>query len=162
MSVSVVGLKQGSKVFSFSLPAKSNVPRRQATSTRCTAGLKLGSSDALRSSCLSPLSSSSRRDGFKCYAGGKETSNASTRETVIPEPSLGVPLGLFGISGLAAAAHAIPLSGFCLLASFFLYFQSNRVQFVFDDEALEVIVEGQEEQPENAFVVSKNLDAIGI
>jgi hypothetical protein len=88
-----------------------------------------------------------RRGGSKCYAG---------KETVIPEPSVGVPLGLFGLSGLAAAAHAIPLSGFFLVGSFFLYFQSNRVKFVFDDEALEVIIEGQEEQPENAFVGGKN------
>ena len=42
------------------------------------------------------------------------------------------------------------------MASFFLYFQSQRVKFVFDDEALEVLIGEEAEESENAFVGGRN------
>lgn len=79
-----------------------------------------------------------------------------TRETVIPEPSFNVPIGLFGLAGLSALAHATPLSALFGVLGGFLTFQATRVKFCFDDEALEVLVGEEKEESENAFVGGRN------
>uniref|UniRef100_A0A383VVU7 DUF3119 family protein n=1 Tax=Tetradesmus obliquus TaxID=3088 RepID=A0A383VVU7_TETOB len=79
------------------------------------------------------------------------------RATVIPEPSLNVPLGLLAISGLSAYEGVTPLAVIAGILGVFLSIQSTRVKFVFDDDSLEVVIAGKEEQEtENAFVGGRN------
>lgn len=77
--------------------------------------------------------------------------------TVVPDPDYRIPILLLGASGALfytenlAAAVPIGLLGLLLL------FQTTRVRFVFDDEALEVKVGEQlKESGENVFVGGKN------
>lgn len=79
------------------------------------------------------------------------------KETVVPDPDYRIPIVLLGLAGglvyndnLLAAAP-VGLLGLLLL------FQTTRVRFVFDDDALEVKV-GQEleDSGENVFVGGKN------
>lgn len=86
---------------------------------------------------------------------GKNVKTA--RETIVPDPDYRIPIVLLG--GAAAliytdnllAAAPIGLLGLLLL------FQTTRVRFVFDDEALEVKVGDQlQESGENVFVGGKN------
>ncbi len=88
-----------------------------------------------------------RRKATRVMAATKEA-----RKVVIPEPSFNVPLGLFGIAGLFALAHAPVLSlPFGVLGAF-LTFQATRVKFQFDDEALEVLIGDEKAESDNAFV----------
>jgi hypothetical protein len=62
---------------------------------------------------------------------GKAKAKAKTsvkRETIIPEPSYNVPLGLLAISGAAAYEHITPLAAFAGLLGVFLTIQASRVK----------------------------------
>ncbi|KAL6221699.1 hypothetical protein ACLB2K_005094 [Fragaria x ananassa] len=81
----------------------------------------------------------------------------TTRETVIPEPDYRIPIVLLGLSGgLAYTNNLLPAAPVGLLG-LLLLFQTTRVRFVFDEEALEVKVgEELENSGENVFVGGKN------
>ncbi|KAL9443385.1 hypothetical protein AB3S75_016691 [Citrus x aurantiifolia] len=79
------------------------------------------------------------------------------RETVVPDPDYRIPIVLIGAAGgLAYTNNLLPAAPVGLLG-LLLLFQTTRVRFVFDDEALEVKV-GDEfnESGENVFVGGKN------
>ncbi|KAH9761834.1 hypothetical protein KPL70_000586 [Citrus sinensis] len=79
------------------------------------------------------------------------------RETVVPDPDYRIPIVLIGVAGgLAYTNNLLPAAPVGLLG-LLLLFQTTRVRFVFDDEALEVKV-GDElnESGENVFVGGKN------
>ncbi|XP_027330050.1 uncharacterized protein LOC113846227 [Abrus precatorius] len=80
-----------------------------------------------------------------------------SRETVIPEPDYRIPIVLLGIAGgLVYTDNLIPAVPAGLLG-LLLLFQTTRVRFVFDDEALEVRIGDQlQESGENVFVGGKN------
>ncbi|KAK1312549.1 hypothetical protein QJS10_CPA07g00689 [Acorus calamus] len=79
------------------------------------------------------------------------------RETVIPDPDYRIPVVLLGLAGGFAYTDNLLLSAPCGLLGLLLLFQTTRVRFVFDDEALEVKVGDQlEESGENVFVGGKN------
>ncbi|KAK7330114.1 hypothetical protein VNO77_24300 [Canavalia gladiata] len=79
------------------------------------------------------------------------------RETVIPEPDYRIPIVLLGLAGgLVYTDNLVPAVPVGLLG-LLLLFQTTRVKFVFDDEALEVrIGEQLKESGENVFVGGKN------
>ncbi|KAI4377341.1 hypothetical protein MLD38_014986 [Melastoma candidum] len=79
------------------------------------------------------------------------------RETVVPEPDYRIPIVLLGFAGgLAYSNNLLPAAPVGLLG-LLLLFQTTRVRFVFDDEALEVkIGEELQESGENVFVGGKN------
>ncbi|WCJ29641.1 hypothetical protein M5689_011261 [Euphorbia peplus] len=79
------------------------------------------------------------------------------RETVIPEPDYRIPVVLLGIAGgLAYTNNLLPAAPAGLLG-LLLLFQTTRVRFVFDNEALEVKVGEQlDDSGENVFVGGKN------
>ncbi|ONH98322.1 hypothetical protein PRUPE_7G243000 [Prunus persica] len=78
-------------------------------------------------------------------------------QTVIPEPDYRIPIVLLGLSGgLAYTNNILPAAPIGLLG-LLLLFQTTRVRFVFDDEALEVKVGEQlQNSGENVFVGGKN------
>ncbi|DBB11602.1 TPA: hypothetical protein ACH3X3_006992 [Trebouxia sp. C0006] len=81
------------------------------------------------------------------------------RETVIPEPSYSLPIGLAGIAGLSGLEGNLALAGVTGFLGAFLAFQASRVQFVFDDEGLEVLIKSKDdkaEESENKFVGGQN------
>lgn len=81
------------------------------------------------------------------------------RETIIPEPSYSIPIALTGITGLSAVEGNLVLAGITGFLAAFLAFQASRVQFVFDDEALEVLIksnESESKESENKFVGGRN------
>ncbi|KAJ0091059.1 hypothetical protein Patl1_13093 [Pistacia atlantica] len=87
------------------------------------------------------------------------------RETVIPEPDYRIPIVLLGLAGgLAYNDNLLPAAPVGLLGLLLLFqltlapfFQTTRVRFVFDDEALEVKVGEQlDDSGENVFVGGKN------
>ncbi|XP_065850688.1 uncharacterized protein [Euphorbia lathyris] len=79
------------------------------------------------------------------------------RETVIPEPDYRIPVVLLGLAGgLAYTNNLLPAAPVGLLG-LLLLFQTTRVRFVFDNEALEVKVGEQlDDSGENVFVGGKN------
>ncbi|CAN1786990.1 hypothetical protein LINPERHAP1_LOCUS17454 [Linum perenne] len=82
---------------------------------------------------------------------------AQKKETVIPDPDYRIPIVLLGTAGgLAYVDNLLPAVPIGLLG-LLLLFQTTRVRFVFDSEALEVRVgEELDESGENAFVGGKN------
>ncbi|XP_024018689.1 uncharacterized protein LOC21389015 [Morus notabilis] len=82
---------------------------------------------------------------------------AKTRETVIPDPDYRIPIVLLGLAGgLAYTDNLVPAVPVGLLG-LLLLFQTTRVRFVFDDEALEVKVGDElQDSGENVFVGGKN------
>ncbi|KAK2645955.1 hypothetical protein Ddye_021150 [Dipteronia dyeriana] len=79
------------------------------------------------------------------------------RETVVPDPDYRIPVVLLGLAGgLAYTNNLLPAAPVGLLG-LLLLFQTTRVRFVFDDEALEVKIGDQlNESGENVFVGGKN------
>lgn len=68
-----------------------------------------------------------------------------------------MPLGALALSGVSAFAGIKPLAWFAGILGIFLAFQSTRVRFQFEPDALEVVIAGKEEQEtENAFVGGRN------
>ncbi|PON88997.1 hypothetical protein TorRG33x02_152260 [Trema orientale] len=88
--------------------------------------------------------------------GGKKT---DTRGIVIPDPDYRIPIVLLGLAGgLAYTNNLLPAAPVGLLG-ILLLFQTTRVRFVFDDEALEVKVgngDQLQDSGENVFVGGKN------
>ncbi|XP_021895133.1 uncharacterized protein LOC110812620 [Carica papaya] len=78
-------------------------------------------------------------------------------ETVIPDPDYRIPIVLLGLAGgLAYTDNLLPAAPVGLLG-LLLLFQTTRVRFVFDEEALEVRIGDQlAESGENVFVGGKN------
>ncbi|KAF5459154.1 hypothetical protein F2P56_023134 [Juglans regia] len=79
------------------------------------------------------------------------------KETVIPDPDYRIPVVLLALAGgLAYTNNLLPAAPIGLLGSLLL-FQTTRVRFVFDEEALEVKVGDQlQDSGENVFVGGKN------
>ncbi|KAG4141085.1 hypothetical protein ERO13_D06G054575v2 [Gossypium hirsutum] len=79
------------------------------------------------------------------------------KETVVPDPDYRIPFVLLGLAGgLVYTDNLLPAAPVGLLG-LLLLFQTTRVRFVFDDEALEVKVGEQlEDSGENVFVGGKN------
>lgn len=79
------------------------------------------------------------------------------KDTVIPDPDYRIPIVLLGFAGgLAYTNNILPAAPVGLLG-LLLLFQTTRVRFVFDGEALEVKIGDQlEESEENVFVGGKN------
>ncbi|XP_024543928.1 uncharacterized protein LOC112351026 [Selaginella moellendorffii] len=79
------------------------------------------------------------------------------RETVIPAPDYRIPVVLLGAAGaLVYTDNLLPAAPIGLLG-LLLLFQTTRVKFVFDDEALEVKIGSElQESGENVFVGGKN------
>ncbi|OMO81105.1 hypothetical protein CCACVL1_12603 [Corchorus capsularis] len=105
-----------------------------------------------------------RRD-FNIPRGGRIVVNAvlgrkkvQKKETVVPDPDYRIPIVLLGLAGgLTYTNNLLPAAPVGLLG-LLLLFQTTRVRFVFDDEALEVKVGDQlEESGENVFVGGKTV-----
>ncbi|KAG2657742.1 hypothetical protein PVAP13_1KG170800 [Panicum virgatum] len=80
-----------------------------------------------------------------------------TRETVVPDPDYRLPIAILGIAGAFAYADNLLAAAPVGLLGLLLLFQTTRVRFVFDNEALEVKVGDQlQESGENVFVGGKN------
>ncbi|XAR53268.1 hypothetical protein NMG60_11021749 [Bertholletia excelsa] len=94
-----------------------------------------------------------RRDSSTIASLGKKTK----KQTVIPDPDYRIPVVLLATAGgLIYTNNLLPAAPVGLLG-LLLLFQTTRVRFVFDDEALEVKVSDQlEESGENVFVGGKN------
>lgn len=87
----------------------------------------------------------------------KGSTTTTKRQTVVPEPSFNVPLGLLAISGFSAYEGVTPLAVLAGILGVFLTFQATRVKFQFEPDALEVVVAGKEDkETENAFVGGRN------
>lgn len=82
---------------------------------------------------------------------------ATKRETIIPEPSYNIPAVLLGSAALSHFGFSNEiLAGLTGVLGVFLAIQASRVKFIFDDEALEVVIGEKEEKTENAFVGGAN------
>ncbi|KAE9464398.1 hypothetical protein C3L33_03697, partial [Rhododendron williamsianum] len=79
------------------------------------------------------------------------------KDTLIPDPDYRIPIVLLGFAGgLVYTNNILPAAPVGLLG-LLLLFQTTRVRFVFDGEALEVKIGDQlEESEENVFVGGKN------
>ncbi|XP_052180366.1 uncharacterized protein LOC127793716 [Diospyros lotus] len=79
------------------------------------------------------------------------------KETVIPDPDYRIPIVLLGFAGgLIYTENLLPAVPVGLLG-LLLLFQTTRVRFVFDNEALEVKIGDQlKESGENVFVGGQN------
>lgn len=77
--------------------------------------------------------------------------------TIVPDPDYRIPIVLLGTSGGLFYTENLPAAVPIGLLGLLLLFQTTRVRFVFDDEALEVKVGEQlKESGENVFVGGKN------
>nr|CAB3505017.1 unnamed protein product [Digitaria exilis] len=82
---------------------------------------------------------------------------SKTKETVVPDPDYRLPIAILGIAGASAYADNLLAAAPVGLLGLLLLFQTTRVRFVFDNEALEVKVGDQlQESGENVFVGGKN------
>ncbi|KAF8671888.1 hypothetical protein HU200_049830 [Digitaria exilis] len=82
---------------------------------------------------------------------------SKTKETVVPDPDYRLPIAILGIAGAFAYADNLLAAAPVGLLGILLLFQTTRVRFVFDNEALEVKVGDQlQESGENVFVGGKN------
>ncbi|KAJ3692239.1 hypothetical protein LUZ60_012589 [Juncus effusus] len=94
---------------------------------------------------------------FSQLGFGRKTKPVVKRETVIPEPDYRLPIAFLGIAGGFAYTDNLLAAAPVGLLGLLLLFQTTRVRFVFDDEALEVKVGDQlDESGENVFVGGKN------
>ncbi|XP_019159822.1 PREDICTED: uncharacterized protein LOC109156417 isoform X1 [Ipomoea nil] len=79
------------------------------------------------------------------------------KETIVPDPDYRIPVVLLGAAGTLIYTDNLLAAAPIGLLGLLLLFQTTRVRFVFDDEALEVKVGEQlEESGENVFVGGKN------
>ncbi|KAL2620397.1 hypothetical protein R1flu_000602 [Riccia fluitans] len=117
-------------------------------------GLK-GHSNLVRQSCSS-VPTGRKQMRIEALFGRKKPA-VVVRETVVPEPDYRIPVILLGAAGaLLATDNALPAAPIGLLG-LLLLFQTTRVRFVFDDEALEVRIGSElQESEENVFVGGKN------
>ncbi|VFQ61167.1 unnamed protein product [Cuscuta campestris] len=79
------------------------------------------------------------------------------RETIVPDPDYRIPIVLLGTAGVLIYTDNLLAAAPTGLLGLLLLFQTTRVRFVFDDEALEVKVGARlEESGKNVFVSGKN------
>ncbi|GIL75871.1 hypothetical protein Vretimale_5578 [Volvox reticuliferus] len=97
-----------------------------------------------------------QRQSFSVQAvlGRAKQAKATKRETLTPEPSFNLQLGLLGLSGLSLYENNYILGGFLGFLGVFLAIQATRIRFSFDDEAMEVLRAGKES--ENVIVGGRN------
>ncbi|KXZ56286.1 hypothetical protein GPECTOR_1g250 [Gonium pectorale] len=120
----------------------------------------IGAAHKARSSLSSPVLLRPRvqRAPFTAQAiFGKAKAKApkvAKRETLAPEPSFNLQLGLLALSGLSVYENNYALGGFLGLLGVFLTIQATRIRFTFDDEALEVLRAGKES--DNVIVGGRN------
>nr|ACG38944.1 hypothetical protein [Zea mays] len=82
---------------------------------------------------------------------------STARATVVPDPDYRLPIAILGIASAFAYADNLLAAAPVGLLGLLLLFQTTRVRFVFDNEALEVKVGEQlQESGENVFVGGKN------
>ncbi|WVZ10088.1 hypothetical protein V8G54_014618 [Vigna mungo] len=89
---------------------------------------------------------------------GRKVRSVKKRETVVPEPDYRISIVLLGgiAGGLIYTDNLVPAVPVGLLG-LLLLFQTTRVRFVFEDDALEVrIGEQLQESGENVFVGGEN------
>ncbi|XP_078439550.1 uncharacterized protein LOC144709781 [Wolffia australiana] len=88
---------------------------------------------------------------------GRQNTKAKKLDVVVPDPDYRIPLVLLGTSGLLVYQDNLLGAAPVALLGLLLLFQTTRVRFVFDDEALEVKVGSElQESGENVFVGGKN------
>lgn len=86
---------------------------------------------------------------------GKDVTTA--RQTIVPDPDYRIPIALLGGAGALVYTDNLLAAAPVGLLGLLLLFQTTRVRFVFDNEALEVkIGEELDESGENVFVGGKN------
>ncbi|MCO5599361.1 hypothetical protein L7F22_056540 [Adiantum nelumboides] len=86
---------------------------------------------------------------------GKNVKTA--KETIVPEPDYRIPIVLLGGAAALVSADNLLAAAPVGLLGLLLLFQTTRVRFVFDNEALEVKVgEELKDSGENVFVGGKN------
>lgn len=91
------------------------------------------------------------------FSLGKKKAKAVKRETIVPEPDYRIPIVFLGLAGGLVYGDNLIAAAPVGLLGLLLLFQTTRVRFVFDDEALEVKVGKElEESGENVFVGGKN------
>ncbi|GJT14684.1 guanine nucleotide-binding protein-like 3-like protein [Tanacetum coccineum] len=91
------------------------------------------------------------------FSLGKKKAKAIKRETIVPEPDYRIPIVFLGLAGGLVYQDNLIAAAPVGLLGLLLLFQTTRVRFVFDDEALEVKVGKElEESGENVFVGGKN------
>ncbi|XP_047323373.1 uncharacterized protein LOC124927073 [Impatiens glandulifera] len=97
------------------------------------------------------------RKGIAFVASALGSRNAKRGTVVVPDPDYRIPVVLLGLAGgLVYTDNLLPAAPAGLLG-LLLLFQTTRVRFVFDQEALEVKVGNElEESGENVFVGGKN------
>ncbi|GLC50312.1 hypothetical protein PLESTB_000365300 [Pleodorina starrii] len=86
--------------------------------------------------------------------GRAKQAKVTKRETITPEPSFNLQLGLLGLSGLSIYENNYVLGGFLGFLGVFLAIQATRIRFAFDDEAMEVLRAGKES--DNVIVGGRN------
>jgi len=93
--------------------------------------------------------------GKKTTSGSKKTTKKL--ETVTPDPAYNIPIVLGAVAGLSAYEGWTPAAWITGILGLFLAIQATRVRFVFEADALEVVVASKEqEETENAFVGGRN------
>lgn len=98
-----------------------------------------------------------QRAGLNLPKFGKKKPSVQKRETVIPEPSYSIPATLAGAAAISHFGFSNDVAaGICGVLGAFLAFQASRVKFVFDKDALEVVVGDKQAETENKFVGGKN------
>eukprot|EP00887_Chlorella_sp_A99_P007049 scaffold2.g7049.t1 len=93
---------------------------------------------------------------FGAFSKAKTTKQAAVRkyETVVLKPNYNIPAVLLLGAGAAHLAEVNSVAAVAGVLGAFLAFQAGRVSFVFDDQALEVVI--GEKSTENAFVGGQN------
>ncbi|XP_039143875.1 uncharacterized protein LOC120280983 isoform X2 [Dioscorea cayenensis subsp. rotundata] len=126
-----------------------------------TFAFKMITSKSLCTLCLSTKQmtrSKSVHNPRSCAAiasmvGGK----AKKSQIVIPDPDYRIPIVLLGLAGIFVYQENLLVAAPVGLLGLLLLFQTTRVRFVFDEEALEVKLGDQlQESGENVFVGGKN------
>jgi hypothetical protein len=93
---------------------------------------------------------------FGIFKSKPAAKTAAKRETIIPSPSYTIPAVLLGTAGVAHLAGNDVAAGIAGVLGAFLAVQASRVRFVFEDDALEVVIGQQKDKTENAFVGGEN------
>ncbi|XP_077220771.1 uncharacterized protein LOC143854613 isoform X1 [Tasmannia lanceolata] len=120
--------------------------------------IRLPSAMSFRSSHTAPSTLTVRAGSYSDeFIKTAVASKTKKREIVIPDPDNRIPIVFLGLAGgLAYQNNLLPAAPLGLLG-LLLLFQTTRVRFVFDEEALEVKVGDQlQESGENVFVGGKN------
>lgn len=85
-----------------------------------------------------------------------QAKRGSSRETIIPEPDYKLAGAFLALSGLAAYSEHPTTAGILGIFGIFLGVQAGTFKFVFDDEAIEVVVGSKMTKSDNVFVGGRN------